>query len=140
MRFNDLNGQSLREWFQQLQQKLERCEIQSPRQLGRVAYELQALLDELCVSNGLYERPEATALPPSTALASIESTIHWISAPYYQALEQLIAQRKFKNKLNLNEVKQYIEQHCMEMITLEQLRPDLFCQQGISEQGIQERV
>ncbi|MEK4372001.1 response regulator [Paenibacillus sp. FSL R5-0473] len=126
LRFNDLNVQSLREWFQQLQQKLERCEINRPRQLGRVAHELQALLDELCVSNGLYERPEATALPPASALASIESTITWISTPYYQALEQLIAQRKFKNKLNLNEVKQYIEQHCMEMITLEQLAQIFF--------------
>lgn len=126
LRFNDLNIQSLREWFQQLQQKLEHSEINRPRQLGRVAYELQALLDELCVSNGLYEGREATALPPSTALASIESTIAWIATPYYQALEQLIAQRKFKNKLNLNEVKQYMEQHCMEMITLEQLAQIFF--------------
>ncbi|PQP84503.1 DNA-binding response regulator [Paenibacillus sp. PCH8] len=126
LRFNDLNLQSLREWFQQLQQKLEHCEIHRPRQLGRVAYELKALLDELCVSNGLCDRPEVTALPSSTALASIPAAMDWISAPYYEALEQLISQRKFKNKLNLDEVKQYMEQHCMEMITLEQLAQIFF--------------
>ena len=132
LRFNDLNLPRLREWFQQLEQKLERSEIRRPRQLGRVVYELQNLLDELCVSNGLSGRSEEGALPPAAALASISAAVEWISDSYYQALEQLIAQRKYKNKLNLEDVKQYMEQHCMEMITLEQLA-QIFCQQRISE-------
>ncbi|CAI6080999.1 Regulator of RpoS [Paenibacillus sp. JJ-100] len=126
LRFNDLDLPRLREWFQQLEQKLEQSEVCRPRQLGRVAYELQNLLDELCVSNGLSDRSEEGGLPPSTALGSISAAVDWISASYYQALEQLIAQRKYKNKLNLEEVKQYMQQHCMEMITLEHLAQIFF--------------
>lgn len=126
LRFNDLNVQGLHELFGQLQHRLDTSDIRRPQQLGRVAYELQTLLGELCVSNGLCEQPVAAVLPPPTALASITSAVDWISAPYYSSLEQLIAQRKFKNKLNLDEVKQYIEQHCMEMITLEQLAQIFF--------------
>lgn len=126
LRFNDLNLPSLREWFQKLEQKLERSEVRTPRQLGRIVYELQNLLGELCVSNGLYDRSEEGALPPATALGSISTSVDWISALYYQALEQLIAQRKYKNRLNLEDVKQYMEQHCMEMITLEQLAQIFF--------------
>nr|WP_145404467.1 response regulator [Paenibacillus xylanexedens] len=126
LRFNDLNLPSLREWFQQLEQKLERSEFRRPRQLGRVAYELQNLLNELCISNGLSDRLEEASIPPAAALTSIRETVEWITKAYEQALEQLIAQRKYKNKLNLEEVKQYMEQHCMEMITLEQLAQIFF--------------
>ncbi|SCY94894.1 two-component system, response regulator YesN [Paenibacillus polysaccharolyticus] len=126
LRFNDLNLTSLREWFHQLEQKLEQNEVRRPRQLGRAVYELQNILDELCVSNGLFDRPEEGLLPPAAALGSIRAAVEWISASYYQALEQLIAQRKYKNKLNLEEVKQYMQQHCMEMITLEQLAQIFF--------------
>ena len=125
LRFNDLDLPRLREWFQQLEQKLEQSEVCRPRQLGRVAYELQNLLDELCVSNGLSDRSEE-GLPPATVLGSISAAVDWVSASYYQALEQLIAQRKYKNKLNLEEVKQYMQQHCMEMITLEHLAQIFF--------------
>ncbi|WP_434749106.1 response regulator transcription factor [Paenibacillus amylolyticus] len=126
LRFNDLNLPSLREWFQQLEQKLERSEVRRPRQLARVAYELQNLLDELCVSNGLPNRSEEAGLPPAAVLESISETVEWTSDSYSLALEQLIAQRKYKNKLNLEDVKQYMEQHCMEMITLEQLAQIFF--------------
>ncbi|MBY0207050.1 response regulator [Paenibacillus cucumis Kampfer et al. 2016] len=126
LRFNDLNLTSLREWFHQLEQKLEQNEVRRPRQLGRAVYELQNILDELCVSNGLFDRPEEGILPPASALGSIRAAVEWISASYVQALEQLIAQRKYKNKLNLEEVKQYMQQHCMEMITLEQLAQIFF--------------
>lgn len=126
LRFNDLNVQGLRELFQQLEHRLEINLIHRPQQLGRIAYELQTLMGELCVSNGLCDQPSAAVLPPSASLASISSAVGWVSSPYYQALEQLIAQRKFKNKLNLDEVKHHIEHHCMELITLEQLAQIFF--------------
>ncbi|MGQ8873494.1 response regulator transcription factor [Paenibacillus sp. TSA_86.1] len=126
LRFNDLNLPSLREWFQQLEQKLERSEVRRPRQLARVAYELQSLLDELCISNGIPHRSEEAGLPPAAVLESISTVVEWTSDSYSLALEQLIAQRKYKNRLNLEDVKQYMQQHCMEMITLEQLAQIFF--------------
>lgn len=126
LRFNDLNLPSLREWFKQLERKMEQNEVRRPRQLGRAVYEMQNMLDELCMSNGLSDRPEDRGLPPASTLGSIRAAVEWISASYYQALEQLIAQRKYKNKLNLEDVRQYMQQHCMEMITLEQLAQIFF--------------
>ncbi|WP_254438363.1 response regulator [Paenibacillus sp. DCT19] len=127
LRFNDLNAAGLQELFQQLENTLEVTGIHRPQQLGRIVYELQTLHTELCVTNALCEQHSSSAvLPPAHILSSISTAVEWVAASYEQALEQLIAQRKFKNRLNLDEVKQYIEQHCMELITLEQLAQIFF--------------
>ncbi|MCG7379459.1 response regulator [Paenibacillus sp. ACRSA] len=127
LRFNDLNTVGLLELFQQLKSTLMGTEIYRPQQLGRIVYELQTLLTELCRTNALCEQqPSSAVLPPVHILSSISTAVEWVAASYEQALEQLIAQRKFKNRLNLDEVKQYIEQHCMELITLEQLAQIFF--------------
>lgn len=49
------------------------------------------------------------------------STAAYLKQLYGTSLEQLIGQRKFKNKLNLDEVRQYINTHFAEAVTLEAL-------------------
>lgn len=126
IRFNELNMPELRDLFNQLEEKLEKEDMRKPQQLGRVVHDLQTLLGELCSSNGANEQSAAAKAAPPSALTTASAALAWTFDLYSQALEGVIAQRKFKNKLNLEEVRQHMEQHCMEAITLEQLAQVFF--------------
>lgn len=78
------------------------------------------------------ELAEQHNLAPSAAARQqepgVQPKLSWdeLTACYLQLLKQLIDQRKYKSRLNLLEVKGYIEQHAKQPLTLEELASTFF--------------
>ncbi|MDQ0495287.1 response regulator transcription factor [Paenibacillus brasilensis] len=125
--FNELNQDGVNLTCRQVMQELKHLGAPSPTMLGRLVQELLSLLKELAADNGL-DAPTAKAGFPLSqdALSSAEHALEFVSACYVQELDQLIRQRKYKNKLNLEEVRRYMDRHFAEPITLEQLAKNFF--------------
>lgn len=118
--FNELNKEGVAATLQQMTGELERNGIKKAGMLEQVVQEMLLLLKELMFANSLDS--ESLHAPYShDALASSANMTSFLTQHYEDTLEQLIHQRKFKNKLNLEEVKQFIEMHFAESVTLEQL-------------------
>ncbi|MBE0340499.1 response regulator [Paenibacillus sp. 28ISP30-2] len=125
--FNELNREGVQMTCKQILQELESYGEPGPHMLGRLVQELLSQLKELATSNGL-DTPTAKAEFPLSqdTLSSADRALEFVSACYVQELEQLIRQRKYKNKLNLEEVRRYMDSHFAEQITLEQLAKNFF--------------
>lgn len=121
--FNELNGEAITVVFEQLRQDL--YADTDRRKLGRVVQELLLHLKELlaAVMPGA-EQQEIKVTPHM--LSSADTAVHEVQQYYVQALDALVQHRKFKNKLNLEEVRQYMEQHFSEPVTLEFLAKVFF--------------
>jgi two-component system response regulator YesN len=123
--FNELNIKGVRTVFDQMIEELERSRIVHPHLLEQVIQEMLLFLKELMMANSL-ETEGLKAPIGSAVLSSRDNAIAFLSQHYLEAQEQLIQQRKFKNKLNLSEIRHYIEHHYSEPITLEQLAKVFF--------------
>jgi len=120
--FNDLNASSVRGMFAQLEQEQRLADDESSGALSRLVEELHVLLHILLVENGIED--ELAQLFNETLLTNHPSKrfiFATISEAYLQALDRLVLQRKFKNKLNLEEVRQFIDRHFEEALSLERL-------------------
>ncbi|MFC6333449.1 response regulator [Paenibacillus septentrionalis] len=122
----DAYKRSIEQTFQKLQaEQLEQLFIQMEAKWVKQqlpASLRQQLMDELLrFAQELSEKHNlALAVQPKTdALLRLE----WdeLTAFFMQLLQQLIEQRKYKTKLNLLDVKSYIEQHAKEPLMLEEL-------------------
>ncbi|MBD2867436.1 response regulator transcription factor [Paenibacillus arenilitoris] len=118
--FNELNREGADAAFRQLAGELERSGMTKPVMLEQVAQELLLLLKELTAANSLGTGSTQTAYGRD-ALASSGDTVLYVASRYDEALERLVAQRKFKNKLNLDEVRLFMQKHYTEPVTLDQL-------------------
>ncbi|WP_410512244.1 response regulator [Paenibacillus sp. BR2-3] len=123
--FNELHLEGVITILQGMRKELEKGGIHNPGMLRQVVQEMMLLLKELMKSNGLEEGALKAQMGPEV-LASIESTTRFLTTLYCESLEQLIGQRKFKNKLNLEEVRQYMDSHFAEAVTLEALARAFF--------------
>ncbi|MDP4097150.1 response regulator [Paenibacillus sp. P96] len=121
--FHELNREGITVVFGQLQQELQTDS--GHRKLGRVVQELLLHLKELVAAAMPGAEQQEIRVTPHT-LSSAEAAVHDMQQYYMQALDALIQQRKFKNKLNLEEIRQYMEQHFTEPITLEFLAKVFF--------------
>ncbi|URJ37167.1 response regulator [Paenibacillus polymyxa] len=125
--FNELNRDGVNLTCRQVVQELESYGAPTPHMLGRLVQELLSLLKELSADNGLNTSTAKGGFPLSQAvLSSVEHALEFVSSCYVQELDQLIRQRKYKNKLNLEEVRRYIDSYYAGPITLEQLAKNFF--------------
>ncbi|MNI32204.1 putative response regulatory protein [compost metagenome] len=123
--FNELNAEGVNSVLQGIGRELELEGVKGPGVVRQAASEMLLLLKELIRGNGL-EEDLLKAEIPHTALASAESVSAYLTELYEASLEQLIGQRKFKNKLNLEEVRLYIDGHFAEAVTLDGLARAFF--------------
>ncbi|HTG68653.1 MAG TPA: response regulator [Candidatus Udaeobacter sp.] len=123
--FNELNKEGVAATLGHMMEELERNGITKSAMLEQVIQELLLLLKELMVANS--QDSEGLHAPYShEVVASCSETSVFLTHHYLATLEQLIQQRKFKNKLNLDEVRLYMEKHYTEPVTLEQLARAFF--------------
>ncbi|WP_338533644.1 response regulator [Paenibacillus peoriae] len=120
--FNDLNVSGIQKVFTQLEQVQLLSADGATSVTVRLAEELHALLLELSAANELNDERRQLL---GEAIFSHNSTPQMIIAAicdeYLSVLKRLVQRRKFKNKLNLEEVKQFINRHFEESLSLDRL-------------------
>lgn len=125
--FNDLNTEGLSGVFEQLNRELggDQDQAANPQLLERVIHEMMLFLKELATDHSI--ELDSQAVPVSSAASgSAADAVAFLSQRYLQTMEQLIQQRKNKNRLNLDEVRKYVERNFAEPISLEQIAKAFF--------------
>ncbi|GBF74897.1 DNA-binding response regulator [Paenibacillus sp. 598K] len=118
LHFNNLHEEGIRSVFARLAQELGRVDGESEALVERVRHELLLLLAELLAANGLEPEEEgADAVRHET----IDQSSLLLADRYCEAMHRVAQDRKHKHKLNLEEVRAYIELHFAEPLSLEQL-------------------
>ncbi|MFB9277041.1 response regulator [Cohnella cellulosilytica] len=97
----------------------------SRQELRRLAGELLMLLKELMEENSL-EIGELRQIAVPETLATGEQLASFLRGRFAVALDSLVRQRKFKTKLNLDEVRRHIDNRFQEPISLEELAKRFF--------------
>ncbi|MDQ6418456.1 response regulator [Paenibacillus sp. LHD-117] len=117
--FRDMNQERLIEQFRQL--GMEMADKQpSKKELQRLAREFLILLKELMEENSVsVEELRHVAIPDG--ILSGEELSEFLKAKFVVALDSLVQQRKFKTKLNLEEVRRHIDSRFQEPVALEEL-------------------
>ncbi|MDQ0192049.1 response regulator [Paenibacillus wynnii] len=123
--FNELNVEGVTTVLQGMGIELEKRGIVKPGLLWQVAQEMLLLLKELMKANAIETDTLQVEINPEV-LSSCENTASFLLQHYAENLEHLIGQRKFKNKLNLEEVRQYIDHHFAEAVTLDAMARAFF--------------
>ncbi|CQR54389.1 response regulator transcription factor [Paenibacillus riograndensis] len=123
--FNELNAEGVNSVLEGIRRELELGGAKGPGALRQAANEMLLLLKELMRGNRL-EDELLKAEISHEALASAANVEAYLKALYGAALELLIGQRKFKNKLKLDEVRLYIDGHFAEAVTLDGLARAFF--------------
>lgn len=118
--FNELNADGAQAVFGQMTEELKRSGITKPQLLKRVIQDMLLFLKELLKANAIETNGLKASFTPDV-LSSYVDAVAFLSEHYMDALEQLIQRRKFRNKLNLAEIRQYIDQHFAETISLDQI-------------------
>ncbi|MFB9327876.1 response regulator [Paenibacillus aurantiacus] len=121
--FNELNPSGIRQTMEQIRAELTRRDMTQDWQQERIVSQLMLALKESMNANSL---PVEAIEQLGKGVAAGETTLGFMEEQYLTALEQLIATRKFKNKLNVEEIKTYIERHFAENVTLDQLAKAFF--------------
>ncbi|MFC3746560.1 response regulator [Paenibacillus sp. GCM10012306] len=122
--YNDLNADSLQDSLSELQDKLILLGV-TPSTLPRIGEELVLLLRDLMHSNS-QDIPSEYAEENLTHLSTVDELMEQISGMYMSALKQLVQHRKNKNRLNLEEIKRFVDQNFTENIKLEALAKSFF--------------
>lgn len=123
--FNELNKEGITATLIQMQNELEHNGITKPAMLEQVVQELLLLLKELKISNS--QDSEGLDAPfGQEMVGSCANTVSFLIYHYAATIDQLTQQRKFKNKLNLDEVRLYMDKHYTESVTLDQLARAFF--------------
>ncbi|MBB3112822.1 two-component system response regulator YesN [Paenibacillus phyllosphaerae] len=121
--FNELNLAGIEHVLELLKADLGEA-LAQPAHLERVVTDLLLALKDMMNANSLPDDERAAA--GSEVFSTAGKAVDFIKEQYRHALEQLIASRKYKNKLNLEDVRQYIERHFAENLSLEQLAKAFF--------------
>ncbi|MNV47613.1 putative response regulatory protein [compost metagenome] len=123
--FNELNVEGIQEIFARITRELDESCITHPQQLGSLVQEILLTLKDLMMVNSLAAEAFVPVIKPADVISN-ENAMIFLAKAYTHALEQLIQIRKYKNKLNLDDVRVYVERHFAETITLEQLAKAFF--------------
>ncbi|WP_337098792.1 response regulator transcription factor [Paenibacillus sp. YIM B09110] len=118
--YNELNHEGVETVLNHLRAELDAKAVMKSSMLEQVAQELLLLLKELMDVNSQSADSLKFSYESST-FASPGGTTAFLRVCYGHMLDQLIKMRKFKNKLNLEEVRKFMDTHYAEPITLEQL-------------------
>lgn len=123
LHFADLNADKIQKVFHQLVNQLEGYRSLLPYELERIYQEYIFLLNELMVKN-LFDGPPVSL--NKTYFSSYTMLIEDLTRKYISVMEALIAQRKYKNKLNLPDIRAYIENNFTRAITVEKIAQVFF--------------
>ncbi|OUM86980.1 MAG: hypothetical protein BAA01_12850 [Bacillus thermozeamaize] len=110
--------EALHEAFEDLYRKFLHLE-HSKALINRVYHDLWKLWEETVVLHGLDIRETDVRYDPTSA--TWRATIEVLQAMYDKAFEKLQEDRKYRNKINLLDVRQFIERHYTEPLTLESI-------------------
>ncbi len=132
--YNDLNAAGVQDSLRELEEQLAELDVDKPA-LPRIGQELTLLLEELMEGNSQEDTGELETSVYKGVVSASELIRH-LTEQYLSALEHLVLQRKNKNRLNLEEIKHFVDQHYTENLKVETLAKSFFCEQRIFEQSI----
>ncbi|WP_159882341.1 response regulator transcription factor [Paenibacillus puerhi] len=116
--FSDLDADNVRAAFRQLAAQIDAYKRLEAFEMERVYQEYLFLLNELMVKNLVDGDP----LPlEAFRCSSWETVVEELAKLYVSKIEALIHQRKYKKKLNLQDIKSYIEINFARPITVEKI-------------------
>ena len=115
--------EALRGAFEELYRKFLDHE-HSRALIHRVYHELWKQWEETIVLHGLEIRDPNRRWDPASA--DWRTTVDALRELYEQAFDKLQEERKYRNKINLRDVRQYIEQHYAEPLALESIARRFF--------------
>jgi two-component system response regulator YesN len=122
--FRDMNAERLGNQFDRLGAELEE-KRPSKQELQRMAGEFLMFLKELMEENSLEVDALRLIIVPDSVSTGAQLT-DFLKGLFEKALESLLQQRKFKSKLNLDEVRHYLDSRFREPISLEELAKRFF--------------
>lgn len=122
--YNDLNAASVESSLEELKEKLIILGVDHAA-LPRIGQELLLLLKDLMQSNS-QDYKEDLDVQRFTESNTVAELTALVSDMYVSAVKQLIQQRKNKNRLNLDEIKRFVDQRYTENIKLEALARSFF--------------
>ncbi|NRF93777.1 response regulator [Paenibacillus frigoriresistens] len=123
LNFADLNTEKIQDIFHQLVNQLEDYRSLLAFELERIYQEYMFLLNELMAKN-LYDGTPISYV--KTHFPSCLLMIQDLTGKYISTMEALIVQRKNKNKLNLSDIRAYIENNFTRAITVEKIAQVFF--------------
>lgn len=123
--YNDLNLAGIDQTFNELLHKLKDSELMGDHEVERIYQEFILLLKDLELRNSL-EASEISSTYEWCVHSSPMKTIEQLSDIYLTSVDRLMKQRKYKNRLNLDEIKQFIDHYYSEPITLEKIARSFF--------------
>jgi two-component system response regulator YesN len=115
--------EALRAAFEDLYRKFRHLE-HSRALIHRVYHELWKLWEETVVLHGLEIRETDSRYDPASA--TWRATVEVLQALYEQAFDKLQEDRKYRHKINLRDVRLFIERHYTEPITLDSIARRFF--------------
>ncbi|UUZ84941.1 helix-turn-helix domain-containing protein [Paenibacillus sp. P26] len=119
----ELNAAKAEAALKQLGTQLEAYRPLEAFELERIFQEYMLLLSDLMAKNLLEHPPQAL---DAVSFTGCTGMIEALTKAYVEAIEQLIDQRKYKSKLNLNEIKAYINHNFMGPLTVESIAQAFF--------------
>ncbi|GGG16654.1 response regulator [Paenibacillus abyssi] len=117
--YNELNEEGIRSAFKELLKQASDIDLESGG-WRRVLQEFAMLLEELEFRNSL-EPDKASPAIDWSRFASSSEAIRFLTEKYVSSTRKLVTHRKFSNRLNLNEIKQFIDHNFTEPITQEKI-------------------
>lgn len=122
--FHELNEEGIRHVLDAFLQELQSGGYSDKTWMRQLYQEFLSHLKELMVSNsvelGQVEFDSELMLP------GLEGMVQQLGERYLTSLQLLIQQRKFRNKLNLDEIKTFIDYNFAESISLEKVARSFF--------------
>ncbi|WP_036711640.1 response regulator transcription factor [Paenibacillus pinihumi] len=122
--YNDLNAAGVQDSLRELEEQLAELDVDKPA-LPRIGQELTLLLEELMEGNSQEDTGELETSVYKGVVSASELIRH-LTEQYLSALEHLVLQRKNKNRLNLEEIKHFVDQHYTENLKVETLAKSFF--------------
>ncbi|AZK48536.1 response regulator [Paenibacillus lentus] len=123
--YNRLDTAGVRSTFQKLLRELNDYEATQAKMQAQIYQEFMVLLRELMVANSQTVNGFQFEIR-AEALQSYERLFNDLTELYLLAMSQLEEHRKYRRKLNLAEIKQYVEANYCKPITLEQIAGAFF--------------
>ncbi|WP_110934024.1 response regulator [Paenibacillus bouchesdurhonensis] len=123
--YNRLDIAGIRSTFQKLLRQLSNYEADQAEMQDRIYQEFIVLLRELMVANSQAVDGFQFEIQEE-ALQSYERLFNDLTKLYLLAMSQLEEHRKYRRKLNLAEIKHYVDTNFCEPITLEQIAGAFF--------------
>jgi two-component system response regulator YesN len=127
--FQDFNIEAMKERFNELQQKLGKFERLQPGTNHNLYKQFMLILEEQASKLGMDEGQ--ISAETSTQLyvndeTPIEQWMQALSAAYQSVVNEVITQRKFKQRIDIRAVQLYIDSHYVDTIRLETIANQFF--------------